>query len=99
MAFGLMLACSSGGGGGGGGDDSGDDDCGEIENPLPSDQCSDFCTQANCTIAVECGYESDVSTCVQNCLSQCQQGCIPASALDCFANFTDCDTLNNCMGM
>jgi len=111
VAAGLLLSCSAGGddGGGGGGkdddtadDDTGDDDTGcdePVDDPIPPDQCSSFCSLANMTIAFDCGLcsEGDVNECISDCMAMCLEGCICYDAFDCFTNFTDdCDGLMDC---
>ena len=87
-------------------DDGGDDDDCDMDNPMPSSECDSFCNADNCSIdnpAFECipgneGYAS-VDECISDCMAQCQQGCIPANAQDCFDAFTDCDAWFECMGI
>jgi hypothetical protein len=101
MLIAAAVACSSDSGGGD--DDSGGDDdaadCTPVDNPIPSAQCSSFCSDTTCGVAVQCGFESTLAQCSSDCLIQCQKGCMGLDQVDCFTNFTDCDTLNSCLGI
>ena len=104
LGLGLVLSC--------GGDDDDDDDTGDdddddcdIADPMTSAECSSFCNADNCSSgspAYVCmnpeGYDS-VDECISDCMTYCQQGCIPANAQDCIDAFTDCETFYECMGV
>jgi len=99
LAFGVLFAC---------GDDDDDDDnddndddtWGPADNPIPPDQCDDYCTQANVDTFNGCfadvPYYEEVT--VADCMEGCLDGYIDQAVKNCIDVFTTCEALIECVG-
>lgn len=79
--------------------DDDDDDCGSaIPNPLTD--CESVCNENTCAVALECEDYIEIGApddCLSSCMQGCEAGCIPEGAGACLENFTDCESLIQCL--
>ncbi|MCB9476139.1 MAG: hypothetical protein H6684_08160 [Deltaproteobacteria bacterium] len=89
-------------------DDAADDDIGDDDdeegavNPVPAEQCDDYCVDANMDGLQDCldwgeNNPPTVTMLAELCLEDCLDGKLEQQAADCFAAYNgDCDELIAC---
>jgi len=76
-----------------------DDDDTTSGTPMDPEDCDDFCTADTAELAMECEVaEGDtVGEVIEKCMERCESGDMWQEELVCWDEFTDCDTLNECI--